>query len=403
MRWWTIPILGAVAFSLTDASTANARPRFGPGAVLGAIAAPLGALLGARPSLGHQRRSTAPGRSRAGEPARQPEAVHPEEPARIGEAERGEPAPARGIRSGWVGPVFWPHASDDMFAYALLPNGSGDRFWSYGHADLQGVFADAGPLRTVRARGPAADRSLPATSEPKPSFVEFCGGVVAPSGVDGVVEHLEQSVQPSAAQREMLAGLRTALQQASDRIKAACRATMPATPLERLDTMQDRIWAMRDAVLTIRMPLERFYDSLDEMQKARLNGIDAGQGRIAGQANYLRERAVAQMCREQASAFSDTRAIERALRPTDEQRASLMELQMRLAGLSQLIMSSCPAQPPETPLGRLAAASDRLTVMLFAVMTIGPSLQSFYNSLSDTQKTELGKVISQQLRPGQGT
>ena len=38
MRWWTIPILGAVAFSLTIPAPASARMRSGPGAVFGALA-----------------------------------------------------------------------------------------------------------------------------------------------------------------------------------------------------------------------------------------------------------------------------------------------------------------------------------------------------------------------------
>jgi LTXXQ motif family protein len=76
---------------------------------------------------------------------------------------------------------------------------------------------------------------------------------------------------------------------------------------------------------------------------------------------------------------------------------------MRLAGLAQLIMSSCPTQTPDGPLGKLAVAQDRLTTMLFAVMTIGPALQTFYDSLSDTQKAEFNKVIRQQLRAGLGT
>ena len=299
------------------------------------------------------------------------------------------------MRSSWVGPVFWPHASDDMFEYTFLPNGAGERFWAYGHRDLHGVFADLGSFRGARAVAAAADTKEPPT--------DMCGSVAATSSADGVIAHIEQAVQPSAAQHEMLGQLRTALTQASDRVKAACRTTIPATPLERLDTMQDRIWAMRDAVLTVRMPLEHFYNSLNEEQKARLNGGETDQRRIAGQGNYARERAVAQMCREHTSALSDTRAIESALRPSAEQRASFAELQMRLAGLAQLIMSSCPTQTPDGPLGKLTVAQDRLTTMLFAVMTIGPALQTFYDSLSDTQKAEFDKVIRQQLRAGLGT
>ena len=311
-------------------------------------------------------------------------------------------ASAAGARSGWVGPVFWPHASDDMFEYALLPSGTGERFWAYGHADLHGVFADLGSLRGAPAVAAATETAGGATFDGKETLTDLCGSVAAASSADGVIARIEQAVAPSAAQRETLAELRTALAQASDRIKAACRASMPATPLERLDTMQDRIWAMRDAVLTIRMPLERFYGSLSGEQKLRLNGGDPDQRRIAGQDNYARERAVAQMCREQVSALGDVRAIERALRPSDEQRARLAELQMRLAGLAQLIMSSCPTQTPDSPLGKLAVAGDRLTVMLFAVMTIGPTLQSFYGSLSDKQKADFDNVIRQQLRAGQG-
>src|SRR5262249_29263669 len=55
MRWWTIPILGAVAFSLTIPAPANARMRLGPGAIFGAFA---GAMFGGlRSSTGHHRRS----------------------------------------------------------------------------------------------------------------------------------------------------------------------------------------------------------------------------------------------------------------------------------------------------------------------------------------------------------
>lgn len=399
MHAYTIPVLGAVAFSLAVPATADARPRFGPAAVLGAFAAPLGALLGARPSFG--RRGTTSRRSRSGEPARAPAATRMDDPARTGETERA--VPTAGMRSSWVGPVFWPHASDDMFEYAFLPNGAGERFWAYGHRDLHGVFADLGSFRGAKAVAAAADKTGVAAADTKAPPTDMCGSVAAASSADGVIAYIELVVQPSAAQHEMLGQLRTALTQASDRVKAACRATIPATPLERLDTMQDRIWAMRDAALTVRMPLEHFYNSLDEEQKARLNGDDADQPRIAGQGNYARERAVAQMCREHTSALSDTRAIESALRPSAEQRASFTELQMRLAGLAQLIMSSCPTQTPDGPLGKLAVAQDRLTTMLFAVMTIGPALQTFYGSLSDTQKAEFNKVIRQQLRAGLGT
>jgi hypothetical protein len=42
---------------------------------------------------------------------------------------------------------------------------------------------------------------------------------------------------------------------------------------------------------------------------------------------------------------------------------------------------------------RFTAAADRLDVMLFAVMTVSPALQDFYESLDDKQKRSLGRTI----------
>jgi len=95
------------------------------------------------------------------------------------------------------------------------------------------------------------------------------------------------------------------------------------------------------------------------------------------------------------------RAIERALRPTEQQRASLEALRLRSAGMTQLIISSCPTYPLLGHMGRFAAATDRLDVMLFAVMTMSPALQDFYESLDDKQKAGLDRVIRQFRRSDQ--
>src|SRR5215468_11846901 len=58
MRPSTIPILAAVALSLAVPSQADARPRFGPAALLGVVAGSFGALFGGfRHSARHHRRS----------------------------------------------------------------------------------------------------------------------------------------------------------------------------------------------------------------------------------------------------------------------------------------------------------------------------------------------------------
>jgi hypothetical protein len=89
------------------------------------------------------------------------------------------------------------------------------------------------------------------------------------------------------------------------------------------------------------------------------------------------------------------RAVERAVQPNPEQRAMLEALRMRLMGMGQLIATSCPTYPLLGPMDRIAAAGDRLDVMLFALMTLSPALPEFYDSLSDKQKAGLGRAIRQ--------
>jgi hypothetical protein len=190
------------------------------------------------------------------------------------------------------------------------------------------------------------------------------------------------------------------LAQTIDRIKTACPAAAPATPTERLKAIQDRIWAMRDALLTLRLPFEKFYGSLSDEQRWRLHRADpdAETAATTGSAGTR-----ADSCGERAASIADwpMRAIERAVRPTEQQRATLEALRMRLAAMAQLIASSCPTYPLLGPTGRIAAAADRLDVMLFTVMTLSPALPDFHDSLSDKQKAALDRAIRQFRRGGQ--
>jgi hypothetical protein len=63
---------------------------------------------------------------------------------------------------------------------------------------------------------------------------------------------MRRAVGPNVSQRDAVEQLRRALAQAIERIAAACPAAMPTTVAERLKAIQDRIWAMHDALLTIR-------------------------------------------------------------------------------------------------------------------------------------------------------
>jgi len=51
-------------------------------------------------------------------------------------------------------------------------------------------------------------------------------------------------------------------------------------------------------------------------------------------------------------------------------------------------------------MGRFAAATDRLDVMLFAVMSMSPALQQLYDSLDDKQKASLNRALRQSRPSG---
>jgi hypothetical protein len=221
-----------------------------------------------------------------------------------------------------------------------------------------------------------------------------------------LIERIERVAGPNASQRGALEQLRGALAQAIDRIATTCPKAMPASLAERLNAMQDRIWAMHDALLTIRLPFETFYNSLSDEQRQRLRQGKPQTAQVPADATEGRGHAAADghaaTCTEPAAGSADwiMRAIERAGPPRGQQRAGLEALRLRSAAMAQLIAASCPTDPQLDAMGRLAAATDRLDLMLFAVMSMSPALQQFYDSLDPKQKEGFSRVLGQARRSG---
>src|SRR5215467_8313825 len=414
MRPRTIPILAAAALSLAVPSNADARLRFGPAALLGVVAGSFGAMFGGyRHSARHHRRSatyasaghrrarvariergTAAGAPRpvAGAPAPAVSAAPPAASAPAGStAVPPQRAPA----------IFWPDAAADLVAYVLFPKGN-DRFWAHGYDSIvAAAFAasDADERRVKRARpagNQVSDAASPATA-PLAS-ADLCGNISATAAADTLIERIERVIEPSASQRDVLEQLRAALAQTIERINATCPAAVPAALTQRLAAIQDRIWAMHDALLTLRLPLENFYNSLTDEQQRRLRRDEPESVEPAADVTDGR----AQTCAEPAAGIADgiMRAIGRAAPPSGPQRAGLEALRLNSAAMAKLVAGSCPSDPRLSPMGRFAAATDRLDVMLFAVMTMGPALQQLYDSLDDKQRAGLNQALRQVRQPG---
>lgn len=361
MRHFIVFIAGTIALSAAAPVSASAQD---PGRIFGAMTRMLTAPL--RQGFGPRIRIDRPPMGipqvqRRNAIAR---AVAPQQRAATREPQRAsitQPATQAAIHTGWIGAVFWPRAADDLVGYAFFPSEAGDRFWAYGFNDIsEGIFAPPSTQAFASARRARDDRAqaLPATA------TELCG---SPVGAGAWVERIEQIVQPDAAQRELLVELRQGLVKADDEVKAACPSAMAASQLARLDVMEERLRALHYATLTIRTPLEKFYGALSDEQKARLNGPASGNGAQAGPARICQAHAPDPRDR---SAF----ALDRRARPTAEQRAYQDAMRKHLTDMAQFVTAACPQDTPATPLARLDAQADRITILLYAAMAMRPAL-----------------------------
>src|SRR5689334_17033398 len=222
MRPWALPIVGAVALSLAIPSAAQARLRFGPGAVLGAFA---GAMFGGFRHAGrhHHRRvvahasvsplSGAHFRGRAFSTPRSlgnlPPPANPPQAPQDTSAQR---APEQ------MAATFWPDAAADLADYVLLPSGN-SRFWTHGYDSMvEAAFAgsDAADQGGARARAAVPRLSDAGAPNPPVASADPCGATSA--SADGFIDKIDRAVEPNGSQRDALEELRGALARAIERI-----------------------------------------------------------------------------------------------------------------------------------------------------------------------------------------
>lgn len=320
----------------------------------------------------------------------------------------------RPIVIGWVGPLFWPYAYADFVDYTFYPYAY-DTFWPYAYEDFYdgmfgayamgygGTYAAAGPTdgygggyaRGGSARTANAGRSAYARDSLGGRSVEadLCTGQTA-GLTDWPTERIAQTVDPDDAQRAILDELRDATARALDIVRAACPTALPSTPTGRIEAMRQRLDAMLAAVRTVRPVVEKFYQSLNDEQKARFNALSPDNAD-----QQQAQRNLTQVCGERASGIASVplERIERAVQPDGAQRSALKELQNATSEAANLLSAECPTYRALTPVGRLQAMEQRLDAMLRAVQTVQPALENFYGSLGDEQKERFNR-----LSPAQG-
>jgi len=310
---------------------------------------------------------------------------------------------------GWVGPVFWPFAYYDVYDYAIGGYDYDPLFWDYGYNDiyaglfspygyddLLGYLPQGGGGSQVAASGSQTTVGRARGSSTAPTAIpsqlgEMCGD--DSREIAGLpVDQIQQAIQPNEAQRAALDELANASIKAAQEIKAACPTQISLTAPGRLAAMQQRIEAMISAVETVQPALQKFWDLLNDEQRARLNAIAQDQHR--NDTPKTGNRSLVESCQSaQASVPGWPQAeIEARLHLTDEQRASLVALRDATAKAVDVLKASCPTTEPITPPARLEAIANRLDAMLRAVKIVRAALDDFYSKLNDEQKAQFEAI-----------
>jgi hypothetical protein len=303
----------------------------------------------------------------------------------------------------WRGAVYWPYAYTDVFYYTFWPRAYEPAYWAYAYDDFfDGVFfPDGAPYveyagglyegpYAAATTGSAPNRGTPGRITPavRESCAEPDKGITA-----WPFRQIADAVRPNAEQEELLAQLERAAEEAAERLKQACPENLPMTPPGRLEAMTLRLRATLDAVKLVRPPLEKFYDSLTDEQKARFNEIGPEMARV-GRSAAARQAEKQDDCAG-AKAGLSTLAVDRiedVVRPTDAQLAALDRLSGALDKAVDMLQAACPTTLALTPVGRLETMEQRLQAMIEAANMVRPALEHFYASLSNEQKARFNRL-----------
>lgn len=283
---------------------------------------------------------------------------------------------------GWVGPLFWPFAYNDIYGYAIFGDGTG--FWDYGYPDVYaGIFGPYSSDELAAYMTPDSGRR-----EPKvPPLQQFCGG--AEQDIAGLaIERIERAIGPTEAQRAALDGLADASKSAARIIQASCPMQPASTAPARLAQMQQRLAAILNAVISLEAPMQELYDLLNDGQKAKLDALAGDRLKMAAANGAV--TAPTHGCGVSPAAALQWPAdeIEARLHPNDAQRDALGRLQRATVESADILNYACQPTDAITPPDRLAAEDRRLDALQQAVNQVSDALDDFYATLGDEQKSQ---------------
>jgi hypothetical protein len=281
---------------------------------------------------------------------------------------------------GWVGPLFWPFAWYDVIDYTLWGDGMG--FWGYGYRDVYAaIFTPydenelAGYMTPPRHRRPGG----------LPSLAQICADDFS-EFARLPVEQIRGAIRSSEEQRAALDELANASSEAAQAVSAACPKEAATTAPARLKAMQQRLEAMKSAIARVRAPFENFWETLDDDQKAQLEGFAAQRAQFAPKIPF------AQSCTPPDALPWPAKEIESSLNLSDDQREELGALERMSVLASNTLNFNCQPDENLSPPDRLATAETRIDAMLDAIKQVAPALHDFLGSLSEDQKARFETI-----------
>ncbi len=352
----TVLLSGCLAaVSLATALPAQAQFPLDPRALLGRMTAPL------RQMLPHPPRP----RTVSREPSRRDEAAEPE----LG-------------RLGLVGPLTWPTAYEDVIGYTFWPKDYEDAYRQHGFSDITLAIV----MPTDNAPPPEARRRAETTGSAANDAASANACTNTPVQNDWPKAQIAQTVQLDGSQRNALDRLQTTINSAAKSVRAsACRDVGALSPPDRLEANVQRLWAVQNATVVIRGALKNFYDTLSDEQKAKFRAAPEPQPADTKNSSQPMGR-LQQACAQGADDDRLVKQIQRNVRPTPQQKASVEMLAKTSGGMAQYLMASCMQPTPDDPLARLDSANGRLTAINYAATTMEIALNQLYGALNDEQR-----------------
>ena len=302
----------------------------------------------------------------------------------------GDSAPSSISEIGQAGPPGWPNAFENVVGFVFSP----DEYAQELHGRGFDVIAD-----TIASHIAAQARPRTATTNGTAVRGDANNGASADSCNQDIdrnnwpAARIQQLMQLRDAQHDALDKLQAAVNQSAKSMAGRCRDSGTPTAPDRLKTLIQTLWAVRDGAISVRSSLKDFLDTLTDAQKSTFARQQPREKRVAsaGSPNDDRTNKQYQACAAPNVEASERmiKEIEQRVRPTKEQAASLESVHKASSDMAKLLMASCALAVPTDPLARLDAADDQLTSMNYAATTVQIAFDNFYSKLDNGQKARL--------------